>query len=246
MGLRPILPSLPSIPRCPGCRGTPLLLARQEPYPVESAEGHIDGEGEEVADHLLEGFHQLLLAVGAGLAGLKAQQDPHGDAKHEAFHLRVHQQAGPGGAQPLCQAGAHLLLDDGHVVLQGVPGEGPHDHLPGGDEEEEEGDTGSAAAPGAATPAPRPPSGPYLFAVLVLPVVEVGEAARAQDGAHRGRPLHGDEPVLAQQDVPHVLGAHHPHRGAPEEVSLVDEAVFPALHLQEFPPLDRGRGEIIK
>lgn len=69
--------------------------------------------------------------------------------------------------------------------------------------------------------------------------MEVGEAARAQDGAYRGGPLHGDEPVLAQQDVPHVLGAHHPHRGPPEEVSLVDEAVFPALHLQEFPPLDR-------
>lgn len=85
-----------------------------------------------------------------------------------------------------------------------------------------------------------PAVGPYLFAVLVLPVVEVGEAARAQDGPHRGGPLHGDEPVLAQQDVPHVLGAHHPHRGPPEEVSLVDEAVFPALHLQEFPPLDRG------
>lgn len=88
-------------------------------------------------------------------------------------------------------------------------------------------------------PVPSPPLGLYLFAVFVLPIVEVGEAARAQDGAHRGGPLHGDQAVLTQQDVPHVLGAHHPHCGPPEEMSLVDEAVFPALHLQEFPPLDR-------
>jgi len=246
VGLGQPLPSLPSLPCCPGCRGTPLLPALQEPYPVEPAEGHVDGEGEEVADHLLEGLHQLLLAVGAGLAGLEAQQDPHGDAEHEALHLGVHQQAGPGSAQPPRQAGAHLLLDDGHVVLQGVPGEGPHDHLPGGGRGgggRRRGQRLSRRA-GAAAPAPRPPPGPYLFAVLVLGAVEVGEAARAQDGAHRGRPLHGDQPVLAQQDVPHVLGAHHPHRGPPEEVSLVDEAVFPALHLQEFPPLDGGSGRI--
>lgn len=88
-------------------------------------------------------------------------------------------------------------------------------------------------------PALHPPSELYLFAVFVLPVVKVGEAARAQDGAHRGGPLHGDQAVLAQQDVPHILSAHHPHSGPPKEVSLVDEAIFPALHLQEFPPLDR-------
>lgn len=123
---------LPSLPPVPPCSGRSLLLARREPYPVEPAERHIDGQGEEVADHLLEGLDQLLLAVRAGLAGLEAQQDSHGNAKHEALHLGVHEQAGPGGAQPPRQAGAHLLLDDGHVVLQGVPGEGSHDHLPGG------------------------------------------------------------------------------------------------------------------
>lgn len=148
----------------------PLFSPPPKPYPVEPAERHIYGEGKEVADHLLKGSHQLLLAVGAGLRGLEAQQDPHSDAKHEALHLGVHQQAGPGGTQPPHQAGTHLLLDDGHVVLQGFPGEGLHDHLPGGTRRKRKGTQAQPLRPGRPRPLPVRHRGRTFLRCLCCPL----------------------------------------------------------------------------
>lgn len=96
-------------------------------YPVQSAERHINGQREQVLDHFLESFHQLLL-IGFDLLRLKAQEDPHGDAEHEPLHLRIDQHAGVLG-EPLLHRSPHLLLDYGDVVLQSLPGEGLHDGL---------------------------------------------------------------------------------------------------------------------
>jgi len=96
-------------------------------YPVQAAEGHVDGQGEQILDHFLERLHQLLL-VGLDLLRLEAQQDPHGDAEHQPLHLRVDQDAGVLG-HPLLHRGRHLLLDDGDVEIQSLGGESAHDGL---------------------------------------------------------------------------------------------------------------------
>lgn len=266
------------------------------PYPVEPAEGHVDGQGEKIAGHFLEGFHQLLLGFPAARQpGLAAQQDAHGDAEHEAFHLGVNQEAALSAAQPLLQATVHFLCDHRHVALERLAAEGLHNHLSSEEERVlkagpsrpsrlhgapsrdpqplqtsrhlQAGKTtlfervlahsscscglprtylpeplrrrGSPSSPGAVTP-PSPP--PHLLALLVRGVVQVGEAARAQDRAHRRRPVDRHEPVFPEQDAPHVVCTHHPHRGPPEQMRLVDETVFPALHLQELPSLREESG----
>lgn len=96
-------------------------------YPVQSTERHIDGQREQVLDHFLESFHQLLL-VGFDLPWLEAQQDPHGYAEHQPLHLWIDQHTGVLG-QPLLHCSPHLLLDDRDVELQRLPGKGPHDCL---------------------------------------------------------------------------------------------------------------------
>lgn len=96
-------------------------------YPVQSTERHIDRQREQILDHLLKSFHQLLL-ICPDLVWFKAQQDPHGDTEHQPLHLQVDQHAGV-PLQPLLHSGPHLLLDDRDVELQSLPGEGTHDGL---------------------------------------------------------------------------------------------------------------------
>lgn len=96
-------------------------------YPVQSAEGHVNGQREQILDHFLKRLHQLLL-VGLDLLRLEAKQDPHGDAKHQPLHLRVNQNTGVLG-HPLLHRGSHFLLDDRDVEFQSLCGESPHDGL---------------------------------------------------------------------------------------------------------------------
>lgn len=69
----------------------------------------------------------------------------------------------------------------------------------------------------------------------------VGQRVRAQDGAHRGGPLHGHQPVLPEQNVSDVARSGNAHRGVPKEVRAVDVTVFLALHAQKFPSLGNVR-----
>ncbi len=80
----------------------------------------------------------------------------------------------------------------------------------------------------------------YLFLALVLASVHVRQCVRSQDGAHRGGPLHGHEPVLPQQNLPDVVRSAHAHRGVSEEVRAVNVTVLLPLHPQELPPLQTG------
>lgn len=97
------------------------------PYSVQSTKGHVDGQREQVLDHFLKSFHELLF-VSLDLFWFEAQEDPHGYAEHQSLHLWIDQHAGV-LVQPLLHCNPHLLLNDGNVELQRLPGEGPHDCL---------------------------------------------------------------------------------------------------------------------
>ena len=72
----------------------PYSDSANRPYPVQAAKGHVNGKREEIAGHLLESLHELLLVLPAARwTRLAAQQDAHGDAEHEALHLGVDQEA---------------------------------------------------------------------------------------------------------------------------------------------------------
>lgn len=69
--------------------------------------------------------------------------------------------------------------------------------------------------------------------------MHVGQRVGAEDRAHGGGPLHGHQPVLAQQDVSDVGRSGNAHRRVPEEVRAVNVAVLLALHAQKFPSLSQ-------
>lgn len=71
--------------------------------------------------------------------------------------------------------------------------------------------------------------------------MNVGQRIRAQYRAHRGRPLYCHEPMLAEQNVPDVIGSGNADSGVPEEVRAVDVAIFLALHPQKLPSLVKIR-----
>lgn len=62
-------------------------------YSVQSTERDINGQREEILDHFLKSFHQLLL-ICLDLLWLEAQQNPHGYAEHQTLHLWVDQDTG--------------------------------------------------------------------------------------------------------------------------------------------------------
>ena len=239
----------------------------RRPYPVQSAEGHVYGQREEIAGHFLEGLYQLLLVFPAARhSGLAAQQDAHGDAEHKALHLGIDQEAALAAAQPLLQVVAHFLGDHWHVALKRLAAEGLHNHL---NSEEgrvlKPGSTRPSCLPGSPSrhpqphqtqstswlgklhwvwegpsrclkqlaptqhlsariphsnrvplPVQAPPPLPHLLALLVRGVVQVREAPGTQDGAHGRGPVDRHQPVLSEQNAPHVVRSHHPHRGPPE------------------------------
>lgn len=72
----------------------------------------------------------------------------------------------------------------------------------------------------------------------MLGSVHIGEGVRAQYGSHGGGPLDGNKFVFAQQNLAHVIRAHHANGGITEKVRFVDISILLAFHPQEFPPLE--------